>query len=973
MSRTVSVLLAVIVFGTLIAAGLLWTRNPSIESLRAQARTHLASQRPDQALDTALRILQRDPADCEAALIAGRVYQAREQSHEALKVLRSALNRAPGCGACTGLAARIAFQAGFARDAERYLTSVLEANPLDLESANQLAYLLGVEGRAFEAQAQLLRTVRAGTATPHHLIMLAAGEPVVNDAEFVARCLKAAPDDPLPLLGQAREALTNQDFGAAEPLLRRISSVVPEIAEVQVRWGTLVLQRGTPAEFLAWNAGLPANINHPDLWVLRGQWARQQRESRIAVRCFWEALRHDPSHRLACYQLGQLLQELGRSDQSSVCLARAAGLEKLAYLVDRIYENPQAHHLFLEAAQLTESLGRLWEAWGWARGALLSDPQNADAAALMASLQPRLRPDLPPTIATADPGRMLDLSEFPLPHWKVPEGRSPLPDNLAGNPLIQFTDDSGPLGIHFVYDNGHEPTSMTTRMLESMGGGVAILDFDRDGWPDIYWTQAGPWELRAGQSRPPDALYRNLRGQSWSHVPPQGLDGDREFSQGCTVGDFDNDGFPDVYVANIGQNRLYRNQGDGTFRDVTEESGLRGVRWTSSCAIVDLNGDGLPDIYDVNYLSIDEAPRSLCIRGEEARTCGPGSFHAEPDQVFLNRGDGQFQDISATCGVDVPNGKGLGIVAGDLTESGLINVFVANDSVPNFYFVNETPSPGAAPRLREAALVSGLALSHDGLSAAWMGVAAGDANRDGRVDLFATTYASQSKSLFLQEGSGGLFTDSILSSGLNAPTWKPLGFGTQFLDGELDGNLDLVITNGHVFDMSHKQQPYHMAPQYFTNVGRAQFREVPATQMGSFFQGRYLGRGLARLDWNRDGLDDFAVSHMNAPAALVTNRTPQHGHFFTLRLAGTRCSRDAVGALVRVTAGTQSWTQQVLAGDGYQASNERQLHFGLGPATRVDEVVIRWPGGAELRQLALPADSVWTAIEGHTRLISVPQ
>ncbi len=316
-------------------------------------------------------------------------------------------------------------------------------------------------------------------------------------------------------------------------------------------------------------------------------------------------------------------------------------------------------------------------------------------------------------------------------------------------------------------------------------------------------------------------------------------------------------------------------------------------------------------------------------------------------------------------GIDVPNGKGLGIVAADFSGTGRLNLFVANDSVPNFYFVNQADQVGASPKFTEEALVSGLALSHDGLSAAWMGVAAGDANGDGRLDLFSTTYADQAKSLFIQEAAGGAFTDAIVSSGLNEPTWKMLGFGTQFLDGELDGWPDLVITNGHVFDLSHLNQAYQMPPQYFRNLGQGKFSEVPATQLGDFFSQKYLGRGLARLDWNRDGLDDFAVSNMMAPAGLVTNRTTSHGHFCTLRVVGTKSSRDAIGTSVTLKSGDRTWTQQLTAGDGYQASNERKLHFGLGVSSTIDAVTITWLGGESMTLTDLTCDAEWLLVEGE--------
>lgn len=943
----------------------LFTSSPSIESLLVTAQQRLDQRRFAEAEALAKQVLIKRPTDCQAALVAARAAAALHQDANALAHLRSPMDQpVSDCAPCLRFAAELTRRMGRARDLEQILTRLATADPPEIEAVNQLAYLLGVEGRAFEALHPLFIALKSGRFTPDHLIMLAAGEPVVNDTAFVERCRTAVPDDPLPLLGRAREALGSQDFGVAGPLLRQIVAGVPDSQEAQARWGLFLQQQGREAEFLAWHAELPETISHPEIWVVRAQWARQRGEPRVAMRCFWEALRLDPNHRLACYQLGQLLQEAGQGDSAAACFKRAALLEQLAYLVDRIYENPQSTYLMSEASDLTESLGRIWEAWGWAYGLSQSTP-TSEARERLLQLQSRLSPELPRTVRQSQLGLTLNLVDQPLPQWGIP---SPGADGRVaerGDSSVRFDDVAASVGLDFQYDNGHEAQAETTRMLESMGGGVAVLDYDQDGWPDLYLTQAGPWELVANQSRPPDALFQNRLGQAFANVTGASGLGDLEFSQGCTVGDFDGDGFADLYVANIGRNRLYRNQGDGTYRDVTEAAGIMAERWTNSCLLADINGDGLPDLYDVNYLSIAQAPRTLCIRGEEARTCGPGSFHAEPDQLYVNLGDGRFEDVSVASGIDVPNGKGLGIVAADFAGTGRLNLFIANDSVPNFYFVNQTSAAGELPKFTDEALVSGLALSHDGLSAAWMGVAAGDANGDGRLDLFSTTYADQAKSLFIQEAQGGAFTDAIVASGLNPPTWKLLGFGTQFIDGELDGWQDLIVTNGHVFDLSHLHQAYHMPTQYFRNLGKAKFSEVPAERLGPYFAGKYLGRGLARLDWNRDGLDDCAVSNMQAPAALLTNRTAIHGHFLTLRLVGTQTSRDAIGTRVTVKAGDQSWTQQLTAGDGYQASNERKLHFGLGPKTQVEEVTIHWLGGQSQTLAGLMADSEWLIVEGQ--------
>jgi tetratricopeptide (TPR) repeat protein len=944
-------------------------RRQSRFELLASARRCLARQRYEDAEVLAARLLEQTPDSLPALLVSARAAVGLQNDELALLYLRRVSDSTePEAAEALALGGQIALRLGFARESEQFLRRALARDPSVADANSQLAYLLGLEGRAWESFDFLMAAILQGQATTEHLLMLGAAEPVVENAELVAKCRRAVPEDPLPELGVARSAITDLELSRAEPLIRTIVAAVPEIREAQAQFGRLLLLQRSEREFVAWHAALPPRLPHPEIWSIRGEWARSQREPRVAARCFWEALRLDPNHRVANYQLGQVLQELGLADKATPFHTRATQLEKLALLVDRIYANPHVPDLMLDAARITESLGRLIEAWGWSRGAFVLMPEHPQARELAYRLQRRLHPDLPRTLPDADPSRGIDLSDWPLPAWQV-ASHAPEPSVHAQRRQIRihFDDLAAAVGLNFTYFNGHDSKLVGTRMLESIGGGVAAIDFDIDGWPDVYFTQGAHWPPESAPAVHRDSMYRNLgNGRFVDTTAAAGL-GDPDFSQGCTVGDFDNDGFPDLYVANIGRNRLYHNQGDGTFLDVTAPSGVAAASdelWTTSCLMADLNGDGLADLYDVSYLSFRDAPRTMCARGDEARSCGPGAFAAEQDQVYLNLGDGRFANVTSDSGVVVPEGKGLGIVAADFHGTGRLNLYIANDAVPSFYFVNETSAPGGPIRFSERGLISGLALSHSGLSTACMGVAAGDANGDGRVDLHVTNYADQSNILF-QQDENGLFSDVAPQAGLAVPSYAPLGFGTQFLDGELDGLPDLVVANGHVFDLSYNGKPYQMRPQYYRNLGNARFEELPAHQLGPHFSGKYLGRGLARVDWNRDGLEDFVVSQINSPAALVTNRTAEHGHYLAVRLVGVSGSRDAVGATVAVRSGEHTWTRQLTAGDGFHACNERKLIFGLGPAVQVDEMTIRWNSGHRESFRNLPADSEILLIEGR--------
>ncbi len=381
-----------------------------------------------------------------------------------------------------------------------------------------------------------------------------------------------------------------------------------------------------------------------------------------------------------------------------------------------------------------------------------------------------------------------------------------------------------------------------------------MLDLDHDGWPDLYFTQGGKWPT--GDLKPSPSpeyvnrVFRNLDGARFVDVTLHAGLGDEGFGQGCAVNDFDNDGFQDVYVANIGRNRLYRNNGDGTFSDVTTASGIDTQEWTTSCVIVDLNADGFPDLFDVNYLTGPDIYTAIC----DGFACSPKSFEGVPDRAWLSHGDGTFNALpDATPKQDA---KGLGVVAVDLYERGRPCLFIANDQVPNFLLRNLPSETSDNVKFVEEGFLSGLAFDENGLPMACMGIAADDVNGDGRTDFFVTNFKDEYNTLYLQDAVG-LFVDGTSAAGLKAPSLPFVGWGTQFLDADLDGAPDIVLTNGHVDDYRRTGGKYHMRPQVFRNIGGGRFEELFAPAAGTYFAKEYVGRGSgsARLEQGRiDGL-----------------------------------------------------------------------------------------------------------------------
>jgi tetratricopeptide (TPR) repeat protein len=925
--------------------------------------------------ELARRILAWSPRDGWALLIAAEA--AIQQGHRdaALEYYL----RIPDDGSeesISGLfgAGELLCHAGRLTAAEAKLRRALEHNSHYVHAHLRLAFLLGITGRRWESVPHYFELLRSRHVTADTLVMLGDRERVVNDPELLASSRRAAPDDPLPRLGEARLALVTNRLPEAAELLESVMAALPEEAEAQVRMGSLLLDTGRAHDFLRWQSRLPTSaVDHPVAWIVFGRWFQERHDLRTAARCFWEAVVRDPDDRLANYRLGQTLVELEQAAQAQPFLKRAELLQRLATVMDGLFHNNHDAVSMYNAALLTESLGRIWEAWGWGVLARAEDPGLEWALQTVARLEPELRMDLPVTLPASNPARQIDLSSYPLPDWRAGRELSAqqAPDERPPG-QIRFANVAAEAGIEFVYFNSPDASTPGARIIETTGGGVAAFDFDGDAWPDLYLTQGCRWPAREPSAAYRDRLFRN-RGDSLADdvTDAAGL-GDTQFSQGISAGDYDNDGFPDLYLANLGCNRLYRNNGDGTFADVTAAAGISGDRWTTSCLIADLNGDSWPDIYDVTYCSSDQLATLLCPLNGTSRACSPRAFSSVPDQLYLNQGDGTFENVSAAAGIDVLNGYGLGIVAADFERSGRLNVFVANDEVANFYFVNQTESRGGSPAFVEQALVAGLAFDADGLAHASMGVAAGDADGNRLVDLYITGFYNEPDALYLQQ-SGGLFIDATRQAGIRDPSFAPLGFGAQFLDADLDGRPDLVLTTGHVDDLRAIGQPYEMSPQLFRNIGGGRFIELKGSSSpGKFFDGKYLGRGLARLDWNRDGKEDFAVSHIGSPAALVVNRTEGAGHFLAIQLRGVKCDRDAIGTHIEVTAEGRTRISQLTAGDGYQATNERRLVIGLGNATRVDRLMIRWLSGTEQAFRDFSADVDVLLIEGRDELIRLP-
>lgn len=953
----------------ILGLALKWSLGRSEQQL-LEAAARAAEQRDlRRAAGLCEQVLTRNPHSAAGLKIAADVAEQEGRKAHALQFLQQ-LSRLPNGESADVLSrsARLALELGRLTDGENFLRHTLALQPDHPVARQQLVQLLRVEGRNWEALPSIRDLLAAGQASVDLLFVVGSTEWIWldtrQDQPILQHAHSSVPNDPVPLLGKAIDSLLREQISEAFPLLLQIVQARPDLLEAQSRLGLLLVRSGGAAEFVRWHASLPKNADeHPGIWFVRGLWLRDQGETLAAIRCFGEAVTRHPNHQGACYQLSQLLNS-GATVTLAEKLADRASL--LARVEDLLRELSSTPELAQELAESLESLGRWWEAYGWAQWALQRRNGSTWADALIARITPRLNRDLPLTVTAALPFDRSTWQTYPLPIWDEvfkSAGKPPRPLSDEESTTITFADRAAAAGIDFRYDNGADPSVGRAYMFEFNGGGVAVLDFDRDGWPDVHLTQAGRWSLRGDPSNAIDRLFRNDGQGHFTDVTAAAGVFESSFSQGVTSGDFDNDGFPDLYVANIGQNRFFHNHGDGTFSEITEATGTAGDAWSLSAALADLNRDGLPDLYVVNYLGGSEVFERACTHNGRPVQCQPSSFPGEQDRLYLNLGDGRFQDVTQTSGIERPNGKGMGLVVADFDDSGTPDLFIANDTTANFLFLNET-EPAGPLQFSERGVVSGVAFSNQGKPQSSMGVAVGDVNGDERLDLLVTNFIREASNLFIQLP-GQLFEDRAPAAGVFEASINRMGWGAQFLDADGDGHLDLVVANGHLDDYSSDGVPFRMTTQCLRNRGDGRFDDVPPAKLGLYFSTPGLGRAIARLDWNRDGREDFGITHVDRPFGLLTNVTNSGGHRLTIRLSGTSSSRDAVGAVVRVNIGNRSLVRHVTAGDGFQASNERAVFVGLGNATQADSIHVRWPHGAEQTFPNLPADQEWLLIEGQ--------
>ena len=504
---------------------------------------------------------------------------------------------------------------------------------------------------------------------------------------------------------------------------------------------------------------------------------------------------------------------------------------------------------------------------------------------------------------------------------------------------VRFTDITESSGITFKHTSSPEKRYI----VESMSGGVALIDYDNDGYQDIYFVNSLTIELVRSKGKTKSALYRNNGDNTFTDVTEKAGVGDIGWGMGVAVGDYNNDGFDDLYVTCVGANRLLKNNGNGTFADVTAKANVGDPRWSAGAAFFDYDNDGKLDLFVANYVAFDFNNLPDQIKGQPCRykgipvQCGPRGLPGEGDTLYHNNGDGTFTDVTKKAGVTDPNGYyGMGVIASDFDEDGFTDLFVANDSTPNFLYKNNGDGT-----FKEIGFMSGTAVNENGSEQGSMGVTVADYNHDGTLDLFVTNFDDDYNILYRNEGRAS-FTDASYQAKVAAVSLPFVGWGTKFFDYDNDGWADLFVANGHVYPQipTYKQRDF-----IHKNNRDGTFTEVAAT-LGTTFAEKRVGRGAAFGDLDNDGDVDIVINNLDgAPQLLRNDGGNNAGNSVLIKLIGTKSNTGGIGARVKVVAGDLIHIDEVRSGDSYISQSDLRLHFGLEKRAKIDSIEVRWSNG----------------------------
>lgn len=906
------------------------------------------------------------PDDVEVLFRLANVRAASGRLDQAIELLDEIPEEHPEAGLpALGQSADWCFQLQRYDEAECRYRKVIEKVPAAVPPRRQLAYLLNRQGRRHEAAMQICELCRHGDVHQDELHALV----ILIDAMYDD---PSRPDEleegtlpywPIGECGEARRLFAVQQYDdVISTLHERVEAGEAMPAEMAL-YGRAVAETQDDDRFRWWLARTTSETkDFADYWAAIGAYESRHHRFPQAVRALGEAISRDPSDFISIGRIRQPLIALGHVELADRWNVRWSALRDTMKFNNQIAQSnePNVDAIAALAATLFK-LDRRLEAVLWK---ILESGYRG----LATSEIKRLSVERRRIVATGEafPSEQerlcgLDLNRYPVPKFDVlPSERLEFhAANRTDENTVHacFTNVASKSGLHHTYRVSSTDASQQYSIHQTLGGGVAVIDFDLDGAADLAFAQGGsdPPSFRGDVS---NQLYRNADSVFVDVTNASGTT-ELQYSLGLTSGDWNQDGFPDLVVSNIGTGVLLINNGDGTFSRRTLSNSDNRERVPSSIAMGDLDGDHLPDIFQCVYVDDPDINRKppLDASGRVVRAVSPGEYRVGADEIMINDGGGDVRYTSFRDR-DRDHSYALGVVVTDLDGNPGNEVFVGNDLLPNQLWTRDRVEQD----WNDVATLKGCAFDDSGVATGSMGIAIGDFDSSGTLDIHISNYENQNSTLFLADKDA--YQDRSVPFRLAGPTLNMVGFGSQAIDFDNDSNLDLMITNGHLDDSMENHSSFRQRPQLLSNSG-SDFRLVEVSDPSGYWASNYLGRGMARLDFNRDGKNDVVITHIGQPSALLLNETSTNHHWMQVQLIGTESERDAIGARVRARWSKREAVEWSAAGDGYLSRNEHVISFGLGPASTPVEIEVRWPSGKRQVHRDIKVDQRVLIVEGQ--------
>lgn len=955
--------------------GLLSTPQPEPESVEtAPGRESLVNASEQliqagkfaEAADALRRALTAAPDDIELQFRYASAVASAGDLQTAIEVLDAIPSDHPDAGlAAVGQSADFCMSVGRYEDAEQKYKQILRLAPGAVLADRKLANLLNRQGRRHEAASHIRSLCRVGNVRQDELhALMSLSDAMGDDAIVVANGADSnAAYLPIGAGGLARIQFTKQKYRQAADSLAADKEIRRLHPAFEALYGRSLIEAQDEQAFLKWHQTVGEPVKqYSEYWAAVGAYLISQQRFEESVRAFGEALNRDSTDARSLRRIYQALTALDKKEAAQNCFDRYTITRAVTLASNQLdgQSGAQAGE-FMDIVGGLQSLGRSLESVTWELlGAFYSKVPEDQIDAITARRAELASSDdaFPRNLM----GRLgIELDNYPIPKLQsdqATESHSPASDAVPETPPVTpvFENIAAVAGLDHTYRVASRPQGSEFSIYQSIGGGVAVLDFDLDGLVEFYLAQGGS-DAPAFTGDQTNALYRTIDEQLVDVTLPS-LTADRRYSIGVTSGDFNQDGFPDLGIANMGANVLLVNQGDGTFRRSLIDASDDTTILSTSLAIADVTGDALPDLIELNYADDDQlTKRPGRNPNGELIEVGPFDFRPGMDRILVNDGTGNVQ-VNLLNQSDQSESTGLGLVIADFDGQVGNEIFIGNDMLADHLWRRQDDT------WVNDAIARGCAFSSSGARTATMGIAAADFDQSGSLDLHLTNYADQPATLYLNRG--GSFADRAIQFQIVADSFPVLGFGCQGLDYDSDGRPDLVVTNGHVENLGVPNKPFEQPPQLFANRGD-HFQLMNVADASGYFTGKHVGRAMARLDWNRDGKNDLVITHLESPTALLINRTEVDHSYLSLQVVGTGSERDAIGAKVEVISGERRWSQWVTAGDGYLCRNENRLLFGLGDIESVDEVKVTWPDGSTQSYAGVQTNARVLLIQGQRR------